>query len=145
LPRRGLVRNGSCTTAGDPDLGEPLDEVPGDEVLSEDELAALVRFMRALVDHDEAVLREAGAYDQGDPYEFTRRWRLWDHVDLIMPPGEPRTWQMHVYRREEALPASIDFDMFTVQEGRSDLTLEVDLLAGADGGPVVRFGSLHVM
>ena len=128
-----------------PDLGEPLDEVPGVEVLSEDELAALVRFMRALVDHDEAVLREAGAYDHGDPYEFTRRWRLWDHVDLIMPPGEPRTWQMHVYRREEALPASIDFDMFTVQEGRSDLTLEVDLLAGADGGPVVRFGSLHVM
>ena len=43
------------------------------------------------------------------------------------------------------LPASIVFDMFTVQEGRSDLTLEVDLVAGADGAPVVRFGSLHVM
>jgi hypothetical protein len=128
-----------------PDLGEPLDEVPGVEVLSEDALAALVRFVRALVDHAEAVLRKAGAYDHGDPYEFTRRSRLWDHVDLIMPPGEPRTWQMDVYRREEALPASIVFDMFTVQEGRSDLTLAVDLVAGADGAPVMRFGSLHVM
>jgi hypothetical protein len=122
-----------------------IDEPPGVESLSDGELAALVRFVRALVDHDEAVLREAGAYDHGDPYEFTRRWRLWDHVDLIMPPGEPRTWQMDVYRREEALPASIDFDMFTVQEGRSELTLAVDLLAGADGAPLVRFGSLHVM
>jgi hypothetical protein len=42
-------------------------------------------------------------------------------------------------------PASIDFDMFTVLEGRSKLTLAVDLLAGADGAPLVRFGSLHVM
>jgi hypothetical protein len=96
----------------------------------------LVRFVRALVDHDEAVLRKAGAYDHGDPYEFTRRWRLWDHVDLIMPPSEPRTWQMDVYRREEAFSASIVFDMFTVQQqGRSDLTLAVDLVAGADGAP----------
>jgi hypothetical protein len=123
-----------------------IDEPPGVESLSDGELTALVRFVRALVDHDEAVLRESGAYDGGgDPYMYTRDWRLWDHVDLIMPPGEPRTWQMHVYRREEALPASIDFDMFTVQEGPSDLTLEVDLLAGADGAPLVRFGGLHVM
>jgi hypothetical protein len=66
-------------------------------------------------------------------------------VDLIMPPGEPRTWQMDVYRRKRALPASIDFDMFIVLEGRSELTLAVDLLAGAGGAPLVRFGSLHVM
>jgi hypothetical protein len=38
--------------------------------------------VRALVDHDEPVLREAAAYDHGDPYEFTRRWRLWVHVVL---------------------------------------------------------------
>jgi hypothetical protein len=70
---------------------------------------------------------------------------LWEHVDLMMPPGEPRTWQMDVYREGSDLPASIVFDMFTVQEGRSELTLEVDLLAGADGAPLVRFGDLHVM
>jgi hypothetical protein len=60
------------------------------------------------------------AYDDGaDPCIFTRDWRLWDHVDLIMPPGEPRTWQMDVYREGSDLPASIVFDMFTVQEGRN--------------------------
>jgi hypothetical protein len=100
--------------------------------------------VRALVDHDEAVLREAGAYDHRDPYEFTRRWRLWDHVDLVMPPGEPTTWEMDVFRRGSSLPASIVFGMFTEQEGRSDLTLDVDLVAGADGAPLVRFGNLHV-
>jgi hypothetical protein len=45
---------------------EAPEEVPGVEALSEDELAAVVRFVRALVDHDEAVLREAGAYDHRD-------------------------------------------------------------------------------
>jgi hypothetical protein len=113
-----------------------MHEVTGVGSLSDDELAALVRFVRALVDHDEAVLREAGAYDDGgDPYMFTRGWRLWDHVDLIMPPGEPKTWEMDVYREAATLPAAIVFDMFTVQEGRSDLTLQVDLVAGADAAP----------
>jgi hypothetical protein len=123
---------------------ESPEEVPGVEAPSDDELAAVVRFVRALVDHDEAALRGAGAYDRGDPYEFTRRWRLWDQVDLVMPPGEPRTWQMDVFRRGSDLPASIDFGMFTMQEGRSELSLDVDLIAGADGEPLVRFGNLHV-
>jgi hypothetical protein len=74
-----------------------------------------------------------------------RFYRLWDHVDLIMPPGEPRTWEMSVYREGSSLPAAIDFDMFTAQEGRSDLTLQVHLVAGADGALLVRFGDLHVM
>ena len=123
---------------------EAPEEVLGVEALSDDELAAVVRFVRALVDHDEASLRGAGAFDNGDPYEFTRRWRLWDHVDLVMPPGEPTTWEMDVFRRGSSLPASIVFGMFTEQEGRSDLTLDVDLVAGADGAPLVRFGNLHV-
>ena len=123
-----------------------VDDVPGVESLSDEELAVLVRFVRALVDHDEAVLRNSGAYDDGgDPYMFTRDWPLWDHVDLIMPPGEPRTWEMGVYRDGSTLPAAITFDMFTAQEDRSDLTLEVHLVAGADGDLIVRFGGLHVL
>ena len=67
-----------------------IDEPPGVESLSDGELAALVRFVRALVDHDEAVLRHSGAYDNGgDPYMYTRNWRLWDHVDLISRPVSP--------------------------------------------------------
>jgi hypothetical protein len=59
-------------------------------------------------------------------------------------PDEPTTWEMDVFRRGSSLPASIVFGMFTEQEGRSDLTLDVDLVAGADGAPLVRFGNLHV-
>ena len=66
------------------------------------------------MDHDESVLREPGAYDDGgDPYIFTPHRRLWDHVDLIMPPGEPKTWEMGVFRDGSTLPAAIAFDMFT--------------------------------
>lgn len=123
-----------------------VNDVPGVESLSDGELAALVRFVQALIDHDETVLREAGAYENGgDPYMFTRDWRLWDHVDLIMPPGEPRTWEMSVFRDGGTLLAAIVFDMFTAQEGRSDLTLEVHLVAGADGAPLVSFDDLPVM
>jgi hypothetical protein len=63
---------------------EAPEEVPGVEALSDDELAAVARFVRALVDHDEAALQGAGAYDRGDPYEFTRRWRLQEIVGILM-------------------------------------------------------------
>jgi hypothetical protein len=53
-----------------------LDEVTGVGSLYDDELAALAGFVRALVDHDEAGLREARAYDDGgEPRMFTRGWR----------------------------------------------------------------------
>jgi hypothetical protein len=68
-----------------------MDEVPvlGGESLTEGELAAVVRVVQALVDRDTAYLRQTGAYDDGcDPYLFTHHWRLWDHVDLVMPPGD---------------------------------------------------------
>jgi hypothetical protein len=45
----------------------PSEEVPGVEALSDDELAALVRFVQALVDHDEAVLREPVPTTTGTP------------------------------------------------------------------------------
>jgi hypothetical protein len=50
---------------------------------------------------------------------------------------------MEVYRGEAI--AAVVFDMFTAQEGRSDLTLEVDLQTAANGTPLVRFRDLHVM
>jgi hypothetical protein len=65
-------------------------EDPGVELLTDAELAAVVRVVRAFVDHDEVVLRDVGAYAHGDPYEEARHWRLWDHVDLVIPPGDPR-------------------------------------------------------
>jgi hypothetical protein len=53
--------------------------------------------------------------------------------DLDRPPTHPDK-----HRPERPCSA------VTEQEGRSDLTLDVDLVAGMDGAPLVRFGNLHV-
>jgi hypothetical protein len=121
-------------------------EVPGAESLTDDELAAVVRGVQALVDKDVAVLREVGAYDYGrDPYLYTRHWLLWDHVDLVRRPGDPRTWQLDVFRGEDNLGAALDIEMWTEQEGRSELTRQIDLMTDVEGAPKARFGDLHVM
>jgi hypothetical protein len=129
--------------------GRPgMDEVPvlGGESLTEDELAAVVRVVQALVDHDTDHLRPTGAYDDGgDPYLFTHHWRLWDHVDLVTPPGDPRTWIRGVVRGADNLWVALDIDMWTKQEGRSDLTLSIDLKTESDGQVTVLFRSLRVM
>jgi hypothetical protein len=125
----------------------PMSEVeePGVELLTDAELAAVVRVVRALVDHDEVVLRDVGAYEHGDPYEETHHWRLWDHVDLVMPPGDPRTWRMRVIRVPTAHGVALDVEMWTEQEGRSELTLQMEMRVDADGGPLATFAHLHVL
>lgn len=52
-------------------------------------------------------------------------------------------WMLFI--EKSSLPAAIDFGMFTAPEGRSNLILQVHLVAGADGALLVRFGGLHVM
>jgi hypothetical protein len=120
-------------------------EDPGVELLTDAELAAVVRVVRAFVDHDEVVLRDVGAYAHGDPYEETRHWRLWDHVDLVMPPGDPRTWTMLVLRGPDTPWISLDVEMWTEQEGRSELTLVMEMRVDADDGPMTTVAYLHVL
>jgi hypothetical protein len=120
-------------------------EEPGVELLTDTELAAVVRVVRAFVDHDEVVLRDVGAYEHGDPYEETHHWRLWDHVDLVMPPGDPRTWRMLVIRGRDRSWVTLDVEMWTEQEGRSELTLQMEMKVDADGGPLTTVAHLHVL
>ena len=86
------------------------------------------------------------AMPDGDPYHWTHDYGRWGSVDLIAPPGEPRHWAGGVIRRDEP-PAwtGIIVDMWTAQEGPSDLSLEAELVAGPDGAPTLRFDNLHVM
>ena len=121
-------------------------EVPRGESLRDEELDAVVRDVQAFLDEDVAFLREIGAYEQGgDPYIWTHHWRLWDHVDLIRPPGDPRTWVLGVYRGDDNRWAGVDVEMWTKQEGRSELVMEIDLMTDVDGAPKVLFRGLHVM
>lgn len=118
-----------------------------DRILTNEELEAVVRVVRALVDRDHDYLREIGAYDPpgADPYTWTRDYGRWDQVDLVVPPGNPDTWELSVIRGSDPEWISVDVEMWTEQEGRSDLTLELDLRLVPDGPPIPLFRLLHVM
>lgn len=125
-------------------MGE--ESVPGRESLTGEELAAVVRVVRALVEHDADYLRQIHAFDGGaDPYLYTRHWRFWDQVDLIMPPGHPRGWIRGVFRGGGNPWIGLDVDIWTEQEGRSELTLQIDMRPRSDGEMEVLFRSLHVL
>ncbi|HVF74698.1 MAG TPA: hypothetical protein VM938_06590 [Acidimicrobiales bacterium] len=112
--------------------------------LAPDELAAVRAVVEALAGRDEAVLRAVGAYDDGDPYLWTQDYGTWGRVDVVVPPGEPRTWNGWAVRTTEPGWTSVVVDMWTAQEGRSDLSLELDLHRPANGPVRAVFRLLHV-
>jgi hypothetical protein len=59
-------RTGRCGRCWSGCCGMSEVEDPGVELLTDAELAAVVRVVRAFVDHDEVVLRDVGAYAHGD-------------------------------------------------------------------------------
>jgi hypothetical protein len=102
-----------------------------DPSLRSEELEAVVGVVRALVEHDSSYLQHIGVHDRGrDPYQWTRDYGRWGHVDLVMLPGE--TWIQDVYRTADP-PVAVGAGMWTEQEGRSDLTLEIEMGAAAGG------------
>ena len=122
-----------------------LELPPEDLTLTDDELNAVADFVRALVEHDDDYLRAGGAYDHGDPYAWTRSYGRWGDVELVMPPGDPQTWISYGIRAAGDARASVGVAMWTKEEGRSDLTLELELESRSDGTIDARFRGLHVM
>jgi hypothetical protein len=113
--------------------------------LADDELAAVVAAVEALVSEDAEALSAMGAYENGsDPYLFTRDWREWDEVHLKTPPGDPRSWNISVVRTVRGT-CDVDIEMWTEEEGRSDLTLQVELTRASDGSLRTTFENLHVL
>jgi hypothetical protein len=124
------------------------DREEAEKSLTDEELTAVVRVVQALVDKDADYLQEIGAYEPhgADPYLWTRDYGRWDEVTLVFPPRDPKTWILGVFR-DGTNPEwiGVDVQMWTEQEGRSDLTLQLDLRLTADGPPRPSFRSLHVM
>jgi hypothetical protein len=122
-------------------------EVDGDfglEPLPSRELAAVVAFVQALANRDDPSLEAAGAFAAGaDPYLWTHDYGARAHVDLEVPPGAPEHWSGHVLRVDETRTAVV-VDLWTVQEGPSDLSLAVDVDT-SDGAPRIAFRDLHVL
>ena len=139
-----FVRLFDALRGGRPRL-EPSEPNPGAAGLSAAELAAVERAVRALVDHDRPALEAMGAFDDGaDIYLWTRDYGRWGTVDLLMPPGEPATWPIYIYRRNNG-SCAVDVQMCTAQEGWSDLTLQLLLRAGGDAGVEVEMTGLRVL
>jgi hypothetical protein len=118
-----------------------------DRILTDEEREVVVRVVRALVDRDHDYLRTIGAYvpPGADPYLWTRDYGRWDQVDLVVPPGNPNTWEYDVFRGSDPEWISVDVEMWTEQEGRSDLTLQLDLRRMPEGPLMPLFRSLHVL
>jgi hypothetical protein len=119
----------------------------GLRALTAGELEAVVGVVQALVAEDVGVLRSVGAYDGGaDPYLWTRDYGAWGDVQIVVPPGEPGDWSGDVMQWEtEPGFSAVAVNMWTAQEGRSDLTLELELTTATDGSTVTRFKDLHVL
>ena len=81
-----------------------------------------------------------------DPYIWTHHYGGWGTVDLIIPPGDPHHWAGGVERDNPSPTGTpVRIDMWTEQEGPSDLSLEAELIRGHDGDVTARFDNLHVM
>jgi hypothetical protein len=131
----------------DPLSDLPAPEPPATEAdqLTDVEMVATAAAVRAVVAHDRPALEAMGAYAHGDPYEFTREYGRWGVVHLVMPPGDPRTWVVNVTRDDDDGWLAVEVEMWTREEGRSDLTLELELEAQPDGALRSAFSNLHVM
>jgi hypothetical protein len=120
----------------------------GVELLSDAEIDLLQRVMRALVAGDRAVLEEVGAYANGaDPYVWTRDYGVLGAVHFVMPPGEPADWRVSVMQVDDAPGVSfLVVEMWTREEGASDLSLEINLYTDTLSGSVRgEFIDLHVV
>jgi hypothetical protein len=111
-----------------------------DDALTPDEQAAVEFAVRAVVEHDADAL--ARMHVRGDLYMYTRNYDRWGQVHLVMPPdlAESQT----VIRAANGA-VLVDVDMWTVEEGRSDLTLQLELRSTADDAIEVSIEDMHVL
>jgi hypothetical protein len=131
---------------------DPLEDLPAPDVpqpehdLTEDEMALIVDAVDAIVAQDRERLETMGAYEgAADPYDELSDYGYFGDVELIPPPGDPATWEIRSYRGDGVPGVNVEIGMWTRQEGRSDLTLQLDL-DGPDAESLkARFKSLHVM
>ena len=120
----------------------------GIELLSNAEVELLERVLRALVEGDRSVLDQVGAYDHGsDPYRWTRDYGNFGDVHFVMPPGDVKDWPVSVMQVDDQPGVStLIVDMWTREEGASDLCLEINFTTDTVGGSVRgEFVNLHVM
>lgn len=116
---------------------------------------ALLRAVEAVAKRD---LDEVGrrlpsnspAHSAREFFTWADQYGAYGRVTLLKPPGPMSDWDLvvlplgdHRYGGRPAFEVAID--MWTEQEGRSDLTLRVDLIRENDGSSTVFLHDLHVL
>ena len=99
--------------------------------------------VRAVVTHDDDRLRVI-APDVGDLFVWTRDYGTHGDVELVLPPGPSAEWSIDAIDMVDG-GKHVEVDMWTKQEGRSDLTLELHLHEVAPGEWEPRILNLHVL
>jgi hypothetical protein len=110
---------------------------------SEAALRAVEEAVRAVVDHDDARLALLAPH-AGDLYVWTRDYGNHGVVDLVVPPGAAEDWDIDWTDMNDG-GKHVAVRMWTRQEGRSDLTLELQLHRDDDGRWRPRIVDLHVL
>ena len=106
-------------------------------------LLAVEDAVRAVVDHDDERLAVI-APDAGDLYQWTRDYGSHGTLELVLPPGTSQEWDIEWTDMRDG-GKHVAVGMWTRQEGRSDLTLELHLHRDHDGRWLPRVLHLHVL
>lgn len=108
-----------------------------------DALAVVARVVRAVVEHDDAAITGLSP-ESDDLYVWTRDYGEFGEVELMMPPGEPESWDVDWTELDDG-GRHAAVTMWTRQDGRSDLTLEMTLEREGGGGWSAGALGLHVL
>ena len=106
-------------------------------------LLAVEDAVRAVVDHDDEGLALL-APDAGDLYFWTRDYGSHGVVDLVAPPGTAEGWDINSTNPRDG-GKHVAVGLWTRQEGRSDLTLELRLHCDEHRRWRPRIVDLHVL
>jgi hypothetical protein len=106
-------------------------------------LQAIEDAVRAVAAADERRLAAMGA-DASELYTWTREYGAYGAVHLVVPPGSPSEWPIDAVDVVDGTK-HVEVGMWTREEGRSDLTLEIELRETGSGAWEARILDLHVL
>jgi len=112
--------------------------------LSAAQLDAVADAVRAVVTRDAKRLATI-ARRPDDLYLWTHGYGRHGSVDLVMPPGPPSQWQVESTDVAGKRGMHVVVPMWTRQEGRSDLSLELELHDAGSGEWAAAILDLHVL
>ena len=107
-------------------------------------LSVVEAVVRAVVGRDLEAIAAITSPKLDDLYEWTRDYGPYDEVELQVPSGPAATWEID-WLDEHGGGKYVVVAMWTRQEGRSDLSLEMELQAGPDGDWQAEILNLHVL